>query len=134
MTTNETPPWSFDWHAERGNHGRESFLYWMVITVLSGMRDENPDIFDRVAAATNKLADVRITMQINGIEVDARGFIDLVEQNMRHQATVEARRLLDELIDFGGLSEMVNDLQRSVQSELRHRLAGMGMELPEVDD
>jgi hypothetical protein len=89
--------WSFDWHNERtAAGGRESFLYWLVIMSISPLRTEQPDIYARISEATSRLTDVRITMQINGIDVDAEHFIARIEQNMkdsRSWASICPRRM-----------------------------------------
>jgi hypothetical protein len=84
--------------------------------------------FDAMSAATNDFKDVRLTVQINGIEVNPKHFIEGVERNMDYavgRAAVELVRVkVDEIFD--PLIEIRND----AEARIRKLFEDAGIELP----
>lgn len=116
----------FDWQAQP-----EGFLKWLLPTLISSRHHDG--LIDQLSAATEKFTDVRLTVQINGVDVDPAAFLTGVEMNMVHYAKAEARRLVDEIGELALLRELLEDVERSAVRQLEQRLAAAGIELPDRD-
>lgn len=121
----------FDWHAEQK---ADSFLGWLVPSVLGGMREAGSDVFEPVAHASDDFRDVRITMQINGIEVDAMPFIEGVNRNMRYRVGQEALRIVREDTSFGKIEDIIHGLRRQIEGHLFNELDKAGIEIPDQEE
>jgi len=114
----------FDWQA-----APEGFLKWLLPVLVANRRGE--DQFDELSKITDKFTDVRLTIQVNGLEVDAENFLNGVEHNMEYYAKVEARRLLDEVGRFDDLEDLLASAKRTVMQDVEQRLSAAGIELPD---
>jgi hypothetical protein len=124
-------PWSFDWHDE---NKKDSFLSWLIPTLIAyGFEGESAhDLGERLDEATDHFKDVRITVQINDVEVDPAHFIEGVEHNMRWSAQRRAQEeVQDKMNDlFDPISELVEEFRRKLKREVATRT---GFELSEDD-
>lgn len=127
-------PWSFDWHQEnrKGDYG--SFLGWMIPTLIAygHLGESAHDLGDRIGDASDGFKDVRITMQVNGIEVDPAHFVEGVESNMRWTAQKRAQELVQETMNdlFDPISELAEDFRRKIKLLVAEKT---GYELHEDD-
>src|SRR5262245_11410950 len=100
----------FNWHDQP-----ENFLKWMLTSCIASMKVD----FDALKAATNDFTDVVITMQVNGIEVPAKGFIDGIQSNMDWEVNQAAKRLVNDSVD--GLIDGLHDIFAQTQHSLREK-------------
>ena len=112
----------YNWQAEP-----EGFLKWFLPTVVSA---QNQAKFEELSEATDRFHDVRVTIQINGIEVDARKFFEGCERTLEASARAEARDMLNELGDFEEVYDVLRDLRVHLRAEILNRLSRAGIELP----
>ena len=89
MTENETNDnvLVFDWRAENALN-RDSLLAWLI---PSTMRLEDKD---ELVHLTNNFSNCQLTMQLNGVEMDATAFLNGITWSMEHAVKIEAARLL----------------------------------------
>jgi hypothetical protein len=116
----------FDWQAEP-----DGFLKWLLPVVIPV--SQKADLIEQLSAATDKFTNVELTIQVNGIQVDAQAFLTAVERNMDHSVSAEARRLLDEIGKFEDLHELLRDAERAARRSIEQRLTDAGFELPDSD-
>lgn len=98
----------FDWHARD-----EDFVKWLFVHLIANKT--GTDQFDQLSAATDKFTNVKLTMQVNGIELDAQRFIESVEDAYRQHAENTAKRMVDEAIpDLYQLTDAVETAQQAL--------------------
>lgn len=107
--------WTFDWHKEP-NH---SFLKWLLPTLLGKIDNET---WEKITEATAKSSDVQITVQINGIEVNPKYFLESLERNYELNTAAEAKNIID--TKFENLDQAIEGLnilvERARQSMIKH--------------
>lgn len=104
--------YTFDWH-ELDDHDPEKtdhFLKWLVPTVLA-----DSVVAEEIAEASDRYTRVELTMQLNGIEVDARAFVEGCYRNMRRFAQDAAVAKLVEVVDYADLVETIEQLRVTLQ-------------------
>ncbi len=113
----------FDWQA-RG----EDFVKWMFVHLIADQRDADPQ-FERLSEATDKFTNVKLTMQVNGIEVNAKNFIESVEFAYKQHAENTAKEIVAEAIpDLSELQDAVFEAQRALEKKLRESMRNVGVE------
>jgi hypothetical protein len=117
------PPEPFDWHAL----DRNSFLAWTVTNAISD-RHGDRDLMDRASAASDKFRNVVLTMQINGVDVNAAEFIDRVRSNMEFWSERRARELVSESTAFPAIEDALETARLSIERTLRDQLQAAGVE------
>lgn len=119
--------WTFDWHSEHSG----GFLNWLVLALISKPEYDKGRL-DELSEATKNFTDVRITVQINGIEVDPRGFVEGVERHMNYAVAQEVDELLKVASNeiFDPLSELRDDILRTV----RKMFEAKGIPLPDPEE
>lgn len=119
----------FDWHAQP----HTSFLSWLVTAVLT--RDEDKGVwatqFEALSEATDKFHNIVLTMQINGIEVDAMAFVTGVERNMDLSVAREADRIVRECHPMDDIAELVSGLESDIKKAAFAKLRALGIEFDE---
>lgn len=113
----------FDWQ-----NRKEDFVKWMFVHLIADKRQEDPK-FEKLSVATNGFTDVNITMQVNGIEVDAKNFIESVEYAYKSHAENTAKEIVAEAIpDLSDLQDAVFEAQRALEKKLRESMRSVGVE------
>jgi hypothetical protein len=113
----------FNWH----DLDRDSFLAWTVTNALSAKHGD-PGLMERAAEASDRFRSVVLTMQINGVEVNATEFIDRVKSNMTYWSERRAKELVSESTAFPAIEDALNVARRSIESTLRAQLREAGVE------
>lgn len=115
----------YNWQA-----GKEDFLKWMVVNLVSGMRD-NDEMFERLSEATDGWQRVELTVLINGEEVPVEKFVEGIERNMELNVRESVAQTVKHLPDMEYLREALYDAERQATQVLRDRLLEAGID---VDD
>lgn len=110
----------------------EGIAKWLLVAVIPA--SQRPDIIPRLSEATNKFTEVDLTIQVNGIEVDAGALLDRIERTMNYRAQVEAQRLLDGIGRFDDLQNLLDRVQLAAKTAVRQRLRAAQFELHDIDD
>jgi hypothetical protein len=116
--------YTFDWHAE----GRDSFVGWALVHILPPMTNEQ---MGKLSEETDKFTNVTLTIQVNGIEMDAKPFLDGIDRNMEHFAKVEARKMVAAMTKLNRMDRLMEFLQEQVELVAREELRDAGIEIPE---
>ena len=124
--TEQEKPFTYAWKAHPN-----SFQNWMLTVLIAGLPESE---FQELAKATKKWQEVTLTIQVNGIPVPTKSFIEGVERNMRWWAEKEAHRMMTENVRFEELSELISAAEREAVALVRKRLAAAGIELPYEED
>lgn len=116
----------FDWQKRN-----EDFVKWMFVHLVADQRSGDPK-FEKLSEATNHFTEVKLTIQVNGIEVNAQNFIESVQNAYTQHAENAARQLVEETIpDFYELREAVDTAQRALTEKLRTAMESAGVHWPE---
>lgn len=127
MSTEKTvTPFTFNWAAEP-----EGFLKWFLPTVLGGML--NDGFMEDLTQRTNTYKDVQVQVLINGLEVDAKHFLESVERNLELEAAKEARRMLNDVGGLEALEQRIGEIRAVLVAKVEEALAERGIELPGDD-
>lgn len=118
--------WTFNYH----EHGDDSQERWAFISLVSPLLSQG---FDHVLEATNRGERATITVQINGIEVSAKGLFDSLFMNYEHAVS---RRVAEVIAALGvdSMHEALDDVLTGVREVLRDRAAAIGVKLPDQED
>lgn len=125
MTDLETEPLTFDWHAEQALD-RDGLLVWLVITA---MRQQD---MERLSEVTSRFTDCRLTMQLNGVELNARAFLDGIARNLEHAAARQAQELA-EVAGFAEIEDAVTEARDAVRALMTGRLRALGVPVGEEE-
>lgn len=134
-----TEPWSFNWHKEPS----ESFMQWAVIhlTMPPDGKVRGVDFIERYSDATDRFNDVRLTVQMNGVDVDPKYFFTCIERNMEHEVKQEAVRLSTAMLDTARLHDftdemgrILSDAERQLRSKLWEVMEAAGLKPDRSDD
>lgn len=117
----------YDWAKEP----HTSFLGWFLPTV---MVDVDSDQQADLAKRTRRWTDVQVQVLINGVEVDARNFLDSVERNIEHCARNAARDMLNNVIRLDDLEDRVTQIRVALIEQVEAALREQGIELPDDED
>ncbi len=119
---------TFDWHAEAD----QSFLGWAFLH-FAGFSEIGREKFDRVSDLSNRFTNVELGITVNGVEMDAKAFIDAVDQAMNWAVEREAAKMIASSAQLHGLHEALQDLERGVKEHAIQLAAEAGIELTEGD-
>lgn len=137
----------FDWHEEnkrehrwgdfsKAPEGREtsaSFLSWLLPHVLVDLEKRHGGDWasaeEQIMAATDKLTNCVLTMQINGIEVNVDHFLASFMRNLDYQA----ERAAVELVQRSCFGDEITEIMSTLRRELLQRLGDLGIEIREDD-
>lgn len=115
--------YKFNWHDE----SRGDFWSWIVVMMVSRDRETGDKQFEHISDITNKFTECEITMQLNGIDVDAKALLERLRDNMEHEATKEAQRIVRSLPHFNEIEEVLSDAQHAIQRDLLGSLQRIGI-------
>lgn len=136
---------TFDWQklhsAERGHklEGTEEeksfqrFLVWLLPEVLPSTKGWGEEKFVALSDKTEKFTKCKITMQINGEEVDAESMLRGIRRTMELSAVDEAKRMLAEA-NLDQLHTTLDAMQRGIEDYVRAEMAKIEIELPREDE
>lgn len=120
---------TFDWQKEE--HGyKSSFLGWLVPHLIAPLGNET---FEKISDSSDRFTKVEIGITINGEPVDAKGFLDNLENVIMGQARSEAKEMLTELKHLDGLQSEVDKLQNIVSQKVNQIADAAGIELGSWD-
>lgn len=129
--------YTFNWHKLDDADDHEEFLSWMVVNLLSEHRvgdvvDPALDhLLNRVGDASDQFRNVKLTIQLNDVEVNAEHFVRCLHGAYRHAARKEAWDLLQGSTKAAELRDTVDAFHDAVR-EHAYRLAdSLGITLNE---
>lgn len=122
---------TFDWHKEN----RESFRSWIVINLIaySTSPGKGEEFFDKVKEASDNFTNCEITIQINGIEVDAEQMLDRIAENMEWQAERKAKEIVKQLPGFSDIEEALEIASKAIKKKFLGELKNLGISVSEDD-
>ena len=119
--------WHFNWQAEP-----EGFKKWLFVHLLS---EAGVDIISVLSEPTDKFQDVVLTVQANGVELDAEAFFNATERFMENNIKNEVRRLVDNLQpDFSDIESDIHDIQQELRARLRKAAIDRGLDIDWYSD
>lgn len=118
----------YNWQA-----GKEDFLKWMVVNLVSGMRDDD-EMFEQLSEATDKWRRVELTVLINGVEVPVEKFVEGIERNMERNVRESVAETVKQLPDMEYLREALYDAERAATNVLRSKLYNAGIMIDDPYD
>lgn len=130
METVMAEEYRFDWQAQGGAAGR-SFEGWLIPTLLTGTDWDATK--DALHEATKGWTDVLVTVQINGVEVNAQGFFSSIDRNLTYLIEREARRLVEDDERLNDIAEAAYRFQEDCKRAAKYRLGQLGIEMREDD-
>jgi hypothetical protein len=94
--------YTFDWQKEP-----ENFLKWMVPHLLAGLKDDD-ETFDKIYDATDGFENVTLTIQINGVDIPVKHFVDSIAMNMDVQVELAARQMIKDIPKLKKLKNLMD--------------------------
>lgn len=96
--------------------GQQDFLGWVILHASAKYNARNPELFEEMSDATDRWTNCILTMQINGIEVDAVSMIRLIEEHMKTSIESAAREYCVDLLGdkFTELEDVLDNAKRSI--------------------
>lgn len=130
---------SFTWEMEHGRRGDKlaEFATNLMLSTVSGEDDNGETLKDIFEALCETRSDehpefvMRVT--INGVEVDAGGFIRTLERNFDWYVANGVKDKLTEL-RFYELDGIVDTMQHLIIEECKSRMRAAGMEIPHEEE
>lgn len=107
-------------------NGKEDFLKWMIVNLVSGMRGDD-EMFERLSEATDKWQRIELTILINGEEVPVHKFVEGIERNMELNVRESVAQTVNQLPDLDHLREALRDAEQAATQVLRDRLREVGV-------
>jgi len=104
----------------------ESFRAWFLIHLLA--EEKSTTLIPDVLLATNDLTDVRVTFQVNGIEIEGDKFIDSFEQVIDWQSDRLASRKVSVVPSFDDLYDLLREVEDTVKAEVKKRVRDAGLD------
>lgn len=117
---------TFDWQAE-ARKSRGSFLEWLIPELVTCLEWHGKS-WELIRERSKGYTDVQLTIQINGVEVDPKSFLEGVESNMTHQAQRGAEELVGSITDLEALHDSIDELASGVRDKVRELLRANGIE------
>jgi predicted nucleic acid-binding Zn-ribbon protein len=121
---------TFDWHKEPEG----SFLKWVMLHFGSDTR-KGDSLFEQMSEATDHFQNIELKIMVSGVEVDAKKFMDRLDEGMDWAVKREAKKIIEEMPRLHELHETLHDFEQ----ELKRRVisianeAGIGLEGEEWD-
>lgn len=132
--------YAFDWHRLDMLDDDQEFLSWLTVNLLSEhdvLNDADPrfdNLINRVGEASDHFNDVVMTVQFNGIDVNAEHLVRALYQVYRDGARREAARVLAETTELTELYDLVDALRRDVKLKVRRVAGNLGITIPDEED
>lgn len=120
---------TFDWHAEPSASFFHHAVLWMVTNERS-TRAQNDQLFDKLSELTDKWSSVELGITLNGVEMDAKAFIERLDKAFDWAVAEDAKRIVIESIPgLDKLIDTVSDLERQVQQTAIKLAADAGYDI-----
>lgn len=113
----------YDWQSEP-----DGFKKWLLPTVLGDVIQDDA-VFDDLRTRTDDWRNVRFVVVVNGIEVDAERFLNVLERTIEWSAEKAARRRVDAIRDLTALREVVDRVTAQLEDAVSTVAAEHGIEL-----
>jgi hypothetical protein len=113
----------FDWQKAQG------FVHWLLPTALAGLEDLEP-----LSELTDGFTKCELGITLNGVPMDAERFLASLEANYNNQTMRQARVMLDDLVDFAGINNMLLNIQEAMDREVRKRFDDAGIPIDEWNE
>lgn len=120
------PAYTFNWQEHE-----DPFWDWATI-VIQGPDSLPQDKFDELSEATDHFTNIKITVQMNGIEMDPKYLFERLEGDFDRQVAVAVAEKIEEA-DLTPLYDVLTDVTDAVKVEVRKRFEAVGITLPEED-
>lgn len=106
----------------------EGFIRSAMVNMVTGRTVE----WETLSKATKGFTDIQLTIQMNGIDVDAEPFLTSLGNRIEYAVK---DKLVERVRNVGltALAETVNDIDRALKQELYKRINALGIELYEED-
>lgn len=125
-TTESTAPLVFDWHAENVID-RDSLLVWLIPTAMRRTDMET------LSGLTDRFTRCELRITLNGVDLDARAFLEGVARSIERAARDESASLA-ETAGFGDIEDAVSLMRDAVRAEMLGRLRAAGVPIREEED
>lgn len=106
----------------------EGFMRSAMVNMVTGRIVE----WETLSKATKGFTDIQLTIQMNGIDIDAEPFLTSLGRRIEHAAKDKLNELVRN-VGLTALAEAVNDIDQALKQELYARVNALGIELPEED-
>lgn len=131
--------YTINWHDLGSSDDYETFLRWAIVNLTVDQRDvdagrPNTELLDELKEATNGFADVTLTVQINGIEVDPEHFMRGVKFNLQQVARETVRHQLNTLTAFTDLRNTLTTLETAANRRVRQVADALNVRLDDDGD
>jgi len=127
--TDPSAPFRFNWQDKYNSS--DTFLKWLLPTVLAGVDRET---MDALSESTDLWTEVELGVTVNGVEVDARHFIESLEKNLTRMSNKAARHLVHGHLSLSLLIEDVAQLELNLRNHIRVWARQHGIDIDEHDD
>jgi hypothetical protein len=141
MTDQGHQGYTFNWHTLDEHDDYEGFLRWMFVNLVTESRGdgtpagvEYDHLINRVIDATDGAMNVTLTIQANGIELNAEHFVRSVQRNMRWHAHQAAFDELRSRTDVSELLNVADQVQTTMTDQVRRLAHSLGIELNDEGD
>ena len=89
------------------------------------------DDFEHLADITDAFSKCELGITLNGVPLDAERFLNAVSETMDVQTKRQARAMLDDLVGFAGINNMLLNIQEAMDREVRQRFEDAGISIDE---
>lgn len=111
----------FNYHEQ----DRDSFLSWTVIHLITEVMKDD-DQFEKLNKLTKKWTEIDLTIQINGVEVSPKHFLEGIKSNMDFWAEQKAEAKAHEILDnVREKVDTVEELLEDIAEELKRKINTM---------
>lgn len=117
---------TFDWQKEERGYKNSSFLAWFLPHVLVKTDTET---MSQIAEKSNKYQNVEIGITLNGIEIDAKDFLEGLEDVIMGQAEAEAKEALTSLDYLNTMREEIDRLEGYLKRGVDEAAETLGIEI-----
>lgn len=116
----------FNWHESKG-----TFYDWMLVHLIS--HEDFKNDFEEISELTNNFNNVELGITVNGKQMNAKAFIDRLEQILDDEAGRVAKETLTELKHLNDIQDQVDRLQNLLSAEVNRVADDLGIELSSWD-
>lgn len=139
----------YNWH-EDPEDGRktdeESFIHWFVLAAISehaSMGDKNPENreknkakFEHLSELTEKFTNIKLTMQMNGEEIEVDWLFPRLDRALTYGAERRAKAMVEEIEHNSKIHDAVDEIYSLLNDatvHLKQKLEAAGVKIWEDD-
>jgi hypothetical protein len=104
----------FDWK----NLPQNDFKRWLLVNLLASDPGDR-DLIAELSELTDHYTNVEVTMQINGVEIDANKFFGYVEYTMDQRVEHGIKQIVEETPELDEFAETVRQTDKELAAKLR---------------